>query len=455
VLGFELRNCMPDHFLDVFRPGRPFGQGSNPCVGTVDNDPVNFPENGGQELPQEIWLEEEYGTFSPTMYSFTTDQRTEPFGGFWDKRPAGIYPPEIQTLGMLDSGYQPSDSPVYWDRRVDGANALPGYFGATTPNYFDIIATQATEYGATTVDDVPMPNPFGYLMYWGVLADGDVGILPQGIYEDEDGDPATEGSLIAWWDGLQYRWGIDGPAFDGVITPDEAFAPVDTALLAEWALSPLQEEPDPVTGEFPPGPLYETGVADDMAGLNIDYFVYLGRQYDAAANPTFTVRMTAVSVDNADPYGDDTEAPGFPIADGADGNQTPAWVANPAPPLESFLDGEVAVDVAIEELEVDSRVRVNRTEEVEVYIRNNGPDAASGTVSVIGTDSAGNVVANFSHEFTDLVVNTETEIEFDWTAPADPTVISWVAEVTAAGDTDLGNNTATATTNVVEGRRRR
>jgi hypothetical protein len=49
-----------------------------------------------------------------------------------------------------------------------------------------------------TIDTVPLPDPFGYLMYGGVLADGDVGILPQGIYEDDDGDPATEGRLIAW-----------------------------------------------------------------------------------------------------------------------------------------------------------------------------------------------------------------------------------------------------------------
>jgi hypothetical protein len=184
-------------------------------------------------------------------------------------------------------------------------------------------------------------------MYWGVLSDtsygefGDYGILSQGIYRDDDGDPATEGSLIAWWDGLQYRWSIDGPVFDGVITPDEAFMPVDLADLQEWALSPLQEEPDfelyPETG-FPPGPLYETGVMDDLGGLNIDYFVYLGRNYDAVTNPTFTIRMTAISVDNPDPYGDGTVTPGFPIPDGAYGNEIPAWVSNPAPPLATFLD---------------------------------------------------------------------------------------------------------------------
>ena len=455
ALGFELRPCMPDHFFDVLRDNP--STGTNPCSGKVDSI--------GQPLPQEFWLEEEYGTFSPIMYSFIDDKRMLGIGipgGFWDKRPGGIYPPEIQTLGMLDSGYQPSDSDVYWGSRVDGAERLSGYYGATTPNYFDIIKTQATAAGATTTDSVPAPNPFGYLAYWGVLSDtsygefGDYGILPQGIYRDDDGDPATEGMLIAWWDGENYRWSIDGPVFDGMITPDEAFMPVDLADLQEWALSPLQEEPDfdlyPDTG-FPPGPLYETGVIDDLAGLNIDYFVYLGRNYDAVEYPTFTIRMTAVSVDNADPYGDGTEAPGFPIADGANGNDSPAWVSNPAPPLETFLDGVAPVDVAIKELDVDSRVTVDEREEVEIYIKNMGPNAASGTVTVTGTDSDGATVATFSGEFNDLAAERRVKFEFNWKAPAYPTVISWVAEVTAAGDTNPSNNTATATTRVIATRK--
>ena len=55
TLGWELRPCMPDHFLDVFRD-RP-GTGTNPCSPIFDST--------GQSLPQEIWLEEEYASFSP------------------------------------------------------------------------------------------------------------------------------------------------------------------------------------------------------------------------------------------------------------------------------------------------------------------------------------------------------------------------------------------------------
>jgi hypothetical protein len=331
ALGYELRTCMPDHFLDVKRD-RP-GTGTNPCSASVDST--------GQALPQEIWLEEEYGTFSPKMYSFNTDKRTTPIGGWWDKRPAGIYPPEIQTLGKLDSGYAASDSTAYFDiDRVDGALPLTGYYGATTPNYFDIVQTQVL--ANTTVTGINPPSPFGYLMHLGVLADGDYGIASRGIYEDADGDPATEGDLIAWWDGDEYRWGSD-PDFNGDID-DDAFGVVPTDTLVEWALHPLQDEPDPVTGEFPPGPLYEISTMDDLAGLNIDSFVYLGRQF---TGNQFTIRLTAVPVTSNDPYGDGSPAPGFPMSGGEYGNETPAWVANPAPGPETYVSDDGFIDIKV------------------------------------------------------------------------------------------------------------
>ncbi len=325
ILGWELRPCMPDHFLDVFRD-RP-GTGTNPCSASFDST--------GQALPQEIWLEEEYSSFSPKMYSTIDDKRMLGIGipgGFWDKRPAGNYPPAVQTLGVLDSGTAPSDDPVYWDSRVDGATPLAGYVGPTTPNYFDLVANQFAEYDITTPLP-PTPYPFGYLMWYGVLADGDVGQLAQGIYVDEDGDPSTEGDLLAWWDGAIFRWSIDGPVFDGVVEPDQAYLPVDPELIKTWALYPLQEEPDPVTGEFPEGPLYEIGVNDDLGGLNIDSFVYLGRNYDVATNPTFTVRLQTMATSTAG------------VLPGDYGNETPAWVTSPAPDLESFISADGVISI--------------------------------------------------------------------------------------------------------------
>jgi MYXO-CTERM domain-containing protein len=337
-LGFELRPCMADHFFDVYRD-RP-GTGTNPCSDSYDDD--GNPDTPPQALPQEIWLEEEYSTFSPKMYSFNTDKRTTPIGGWWDKRPGGIYPPEIQTLGKLDSGYAASESSAYFDvDRVDGALPLSGYYGATTPNYFDIVATQASgvlpdfdPYDPGADGIITPPGPFGYLMHLGVLADGDTGIASRGIYADPDGDPATEGDLTAWWDGDEYRWGID-PTFDGDIDED-AFTVVPRELLVEWAMFPLQEEKDPVTGKYPIGPLYELGVMDDLAGLNVDSFVYLGRKFTGSQ---FTIRLTAVPVDSDQPYGPGTgAAPGFPLSIGAYGNDIPAWVANPPKELADYIN---------------------------------------------------------------------------------------------------------------------
>jgi len=339
TLGFEMRPCMPDAFFDVSR-GQP-GAPKNVCANIFDT--------ADQKLPQEIWLEEEYGTYSPKQYSFVDDKRMVGIGipgGFWDKRPAGNYPPETQTLGKIDSGEAASDSLTYFDpdRRVDGATALPGYIGATTPNYFDLKKSQAAD--ATDLDNINNPPPFGYLMYFGVLADksygdyGDSGNLAQGIYRDEDGDPASEGDMIAWWDGDQYRWGVDGEVFDGIVTPEEKFAAVDINLLKEWALYPLLEEPNtelyPDTG-FPPGPLYEAGILDDLAGLNIDYWVYLGRElnYDADVNPTFTIRLTAVS----------TGPQGANIPDNDYGNDTQAWVDTPAPALSTLIDADGIINI--------------------------------------------------------------------------------------------------------------
>jgi MYXO-CTERM domain-containing protein len=181
---------------------------------------------------------------------------------------------------------------------------------------------------------ITTPSPFGYLMYYGVLADGDIGNLSQGVYMDEDGDPATEGDLFAWWDGNEYRWGAD-PTYDGNIDED-AFTVVPRELLVEWSMFPLQEAPD-ANGDFPAGPLYEIGVMDDLAGLNVDTFVYLGRNF---TGNQFTVRLTATSVDAAG------------INPGDIGNQVPAWdpvVGTPAPELATFInnDGVIIIRAGI------------------------------------------------------------------------------------------------------------
>ena len=256
----------------------------------------------------EVWIPTEFATISPSMFSLTTDDRTTPVGGFWDKNPAGINPPETAQANMIDSG-----------------------FDATTDNYFDVAATQA----ATSNEDFP-DNMFGYLMYYGIFADNDPGNISGGIYIDEDGDPATEGSIYAWWDGSTptccYRFGID-PDMDGnnngTTEDPNAWRVLTEAELAEIASRPLDEN------KVLDGPRYEVAYTDDLGGLNSDTYIKLGPAYDASAKPipdTFTVRFTAHSTNAASLT--DTD-PG--VADGP-------WTPDGNPPLALADFPEAPVD---------------------------------------------------------------------------------------------------------------
>ena len=295
-LGYELRLCMPDQFFDVLRD--PKGDPQNDCAGVFDT--------AGQELRQEIWLEEEFSTISPKMYSLITDKRTIGVGGFWDKNPAGINPPAIQQEDIIDSG-------VVFD-------ALFNYHGATTPNYYQIPLTQ----GVGVLQPFPTTPIFGYLMPFGVFANDDPDIVSSGIYMDDDGDASTEGGLVAWWDGADYRYGIDRE-LDGAIDLDK-FGLVPYEVLAVMASRPLSET------EILEPPRYEVGYMDDMASLNVDTFVYLGDQYDATARPNFTIRLIAQSANGT-------------AAETDFGNTEPLWVANPAPELKELITGVGVVTI--------------------------------------------------------------------------------------------------------------
>ncbi|MBE9564393.1 MAG: choice-of-anchor F family protein [Proteobacteria bacterium] len=249
----------------------------------------------------EIWVEDEFATISPSMYAPVNDERI-PEGGYWDKNPAGIFPPSIQAPDAIDSGIVVSTGPL-------------GQTGAITDNYFDVKNTQAV--GAAT----PLPdNMFGYMMPYGVFADGDAGLIPAGIYIDEDGVPATEGELHAWWDGSSptccYRWGIDRD-HDGVEGPD-AWGIVSDADLIAIAERPLDENVtlDP--------PRYEIAYMDDLGGLNVDTFIKITPAYIVATNPTFTIRFTGQSIADAS------------VAPGAPGTADGPWIANPAMEFVDF-----------------------------------------------------------------------------------------------------------------------
>ncbi len=253
-IGFELRPTIPRTF---------FGEtGDGPDV--------------------EVWDPNEYAVFSPSMFYVGDDPADPEFRfdeGFFDTANAGLFPPDEFEVG---------DQSQYID---SGTAANGDIFGATTANYFDLPANQGA------VAEVPITGTvFGYM-----LPDSQ---LPTGIYEDEDGDAATEGELVAWWDGNDWRYG-----------QDKDFAIVPDSQLVTWAERPLSED------EVLPGPRYEAALIDDLGSINMDFFIYLGESFDTVNTQTVTMRVIAE-----------------PVTGTVAGSDEPLWMSSKAPSLESYLD---------------------------------------------------------------------------------------------------------------------
>jgi hypothetical protein len=239
--------------------------------------------NASNRAEVEIWSAAEFATVSPSMFSIDGDDRSAN-GGFWDDAPAGFVNPTTGATS-ISSGNIASN---YSDIQSNQASSLSGDFGTL----------------------------FGPLVYQGILAEDDTGLLPVGIYIDEDGDPASEGGILAWWDGYDFRWGVDG-ATRGVYgsNPSDAWTVVSDAVLAQAAYNELDEH---ATAPFS-GPKYEIGYVDDMSGLNTDVYVRLDASYDTTNPSTFILRL------NATPY------TGTPLED-------PHWTldTNQVPTLEEL-----------------------------------------------------------------------------------------------------------------------
>jgi hypothetical protein len=261
---------------------------------------LNKPDNNLQgSVVDPFWDPNEFGTFSPAMYSLTTDDRTKPIGGFWDKHPAGIYP------GV------PSPDPNVAPPTTISSNTI-------TTNYVNVKSVTGASSLPTYAGDF-----FGDLMYYGVLSEDDPGLLPVGIYINEEGDPSEESGLFAWWDGDDYRWGV-APNFKG---PEDSTAwqsdpdgwdivdPDDLACMAANIL-----DGDTSDG----GPEFEIAYADDVAGLNVDVFVKLDANY--AADTPFTIRLNTTAA---------------PV--GTPGN----WVTRPHKTLEEIQSPDTPSDCTI------------------------------------------------------------------------------------------------------------
>ena len=107
------------------------------------------------------------------------------------------------------------------------------------------------------------------------------------------------------------------------------------------------------------------------------------------------------------------------------------------PPLTS--------DVTIDEFEFPETVTDKDREDIHVKLVNAGPDAATGSVLITGSDGS-----EFSAEFTDLKAGKDKEFEFKWRAKLDDRkvaeTVNWSVTVTVDGQVV---DEATARTDVV------
>ncbi|MDX2504356.1 MAG: hypothetical protein QNL62_07760, partial [Gammaproteobacteria bacterium] len=91
---------------------------------------------------------------------------------------------------------------------------------------------------------------------------------------------------------------------------------------------------------------------------------------------------------------------------------------------------ETAVTIA--EIDFPATVTDRSRTELEVEIANAGPDAASGSVLVTGSDGT-----EFTADFTDLAAEQEDDFSFYWRAKLDDRkvaeTVTWVISVTIDG----------------------
>ncbi len=102
------------------------------------------------------------------------------------------------------------------------------------------------------------------------------------------------------------------------------------------------------------------------------------------------------------------------------------------------------VDVAITSLNLP-KVRIGGTGDVVVQVTNQLPGVATGTLSVVLSDTAGVVLDTFSTPFETTPFSTDKGYIFSWTAPSYKTTVTAIATLTANGtEVDPSDNTATS-----------
>lgn len=312
-------------------------------------------------------------------------------------------------------------------RDIDLASVFPfGLFGDadtnpnhTTDGYFD--PTDRARFSLSAVEDTiasvgtPTANYFDLFNNW--LAKDQV---PYGYFFDDDGDPLTDATLIANWNGTLWEtYTSASPQLPN--TPD---APAGTPVpVSQLDLDVFIANPDTGDGVTP---FYFVDFIDDLSNVNLNYHVTVGA--DISSWPTyvatsetarFTLRLT------------NTAAPDAPLP----------WFDNLPPEIPS-------VDMAFARLNAPNRVRTGSIALITARIDNVGSDPATGVVTIEGVDSAGNIVGQFSQGFFALAPGRRLRVINLWPTPTAPTTVTWTGRVSADGDINLDNDVQTDVTTV-------
>ena len=211
------------------------GTVKNLTVSIGTGEDLSDPEN-----PKDIWDADDLATFSAGLFGTADDKH--PNDGFFDTRRAGYY-------AELDATETKVNSTVAF------ASNYNTIFGDWLPSKWE----------------------------------------PTGIFFDDDKNPLTDASLVAFWgedtDG-SYKW-LKGHA--------DSFAPATLDELYYWSND---------TGMPDGSSQYAIGSIEDVLNLGVTYIVNVG---DVTTYPTanFTLRMTPVTTDVID-------------------DEIPGWIANPA-----------------------------------------------------------------------------------------------------------------------------
>ena len=114
------------------------------------------------------------------------------------------------------------------------------------------------------------------------------------------------------------------------------------------------------------------------------------------------------------------------------------------------------VDVS-SKLQVPKKMVGNTTREATLTVTNLSGALASGSVQLIGkvvNDNNEITVVSYQNSFSNLAAGKSKSFTVSFTAPGYATTIAWTMTASAAGDTNLTNNTANATTPVTAPRGR-